>query len=102
MTEDELRLAAWMDDDREPYGKLPDHAEGPWLPPDWPPQLHPALLEFRGRDAQLDVASYVAERYGSWPANLPPPVLDPTLPPDVIELRHDDGTVVARITGVGR
>lgn len=84
-------------DEREPYGKLPDHAEGPWLPPDWPPQLHPAVLDHRRRH-QVDLETFDRLRMGQWLQ----PVEDPSLPPDVIELRHADGTVVARITGVGR
>lgn len=95
MTTDDERLAAWMDDDREPYGKLPDHAEGPWLPPDWPPQLHPAVLAARRRRPE-DLETFDRLRLGQWLE----PVLDPSLPPGIIELRLEDGTVVGRIVGL--
>lgn len=56
--------------------------------------------QYPERDAYTEQggATFRRERLGEWPVI----VEDPSLEPGVVELRHDDGTVVGRITGVGQ
>lgn len=55
--------------------------------------------EYPERDAYTEQGgdTFRRETLGEWPTI----TVDPELPPGTVELRHDDGTVVGRITGVG-